>query len=198
MVELYSLTDSTAVQPGAAHPVLLSYIPNFRPGAVVICPSSQHPIIMFSKAVLIFLAIGALSVNALTAPVARSPALELESEFPRSFSITRYHHKQTTDYFTLPNFPRHCQYHRDHAWVCYWGLFEGVLWCSASPRACDWAIALPRKDAQEVHAGKGNTQYPAPENYSMHSIALHRSSVHLRRRSLCGLLTMKPTNTTGR
>ena len=46
---------------------------------------------MFSKAVLIFLAIGALSVNALTIPVARSPPPVLEGEFRRSFSITRYH-----------------------------------------------------------------------------------------------------------
>ena len=51
---------------------------------------------MFSKAVFIFLAIGALSVNALTAPVARSPATTtttttVDGEFPQSFSITRYH-----------------------------------------------------------------------------------------------------------
>jgi len=46
---------------------------------------------MFSKAVFIFLAIGALSVNALATPVARSPVPEPACEFPGSFSITRYH-----------------------------------------------------------------------------------------------------------
>ena len=39
-------------------------------------------IIMFSKATLTFLAIGALSVNAVAVPVVRSPAPEPESEFP--------------------------------------------------------------------------------------------------------------------
>ena len=43
-------------------------------------------IIMFIRTVLTFLAVGALSVNALTTPVARSPAPEPECEFPRSFS----------------------------------------------------------------------------------------------------------------
>ena len=46
---------------------------------------------MFLKAALTFLAIGALSVNALSIPVARSPAPEPDCEFPRSFSITSYH-----------------------------------------------------------------------------------------------------------
>jgi len=46
---------------------------------------------MFLKATLTFLAVGALSVNALAVPVARSPALEPEGEFPRLFSITSYH-----------------------------------------------------------------------------------------------------------
>ena len=46
---------------------------------------------MFPKAVLTALFIGALSVNALTVPVARSPAPEPECEFSRSFSITSYH-----------------------------------------------------------------------------------------------------------
>ena len=46
---------------------------------------------MFPKAVLTTLFIGALSVNALTVPVARSPAPEPECEFPRSFSTTSYH-----------------------------------------------------------------------------------------------------------
>jgi len=46
---------------------------------------------MFSKATLTFLVIGVLSVNALTIPVARSPAPEPECKFPRSFSITSYH-----------------------------------------------------------------------------------------------------------
>jgi len=47
-------------------------------------------IIMFLKAALTFLAVGALSVNALTAPVARSLAPEPECESPRPFSITSY------------------------------------------------------------------------------------------------------------
>ena len=46
---------------------------------------------MFLKAALTFLAVGALSVNALTAPVARSPAPEPECEFPWSFSATSYY-----------------------------------------------------------------------------------------------------------
>ena len=46
---------------------------------------------MFFKTALTFLAVGALSVNALTAPVARSPAPEPECEFPRSFSIISCH-----------------------------------------------------------------------------------------------------------
>ena len=53
---------------------------------------------MFPKAAFTFLAIGALSVNALTIPVARSPAPEPEREFPRSFLITSYHD------LTLPSF----------------------------------------------------------------------------------------------
>ena len=48
-------------------------------------------IIMFSKAALTFLVAGALSVNALSAPVPRSPAPEPGCEFPRSFAITSYH-----------------------------------------------------------------------------------------------------------
>ena len=46
---------------------------------------------MFPKAILTFLVIGALSVNALVVPVARSPAPEPDCEFPQSFSITSYH-----------------------------------------------------------------------------------------------------------
>jgi len=45
---------------------------------------------MIFKTVLTFLAVGALSVNALTVPVARSPAPEPECEFSRSFSTTSY------------------------------------------------------------------------------------------------------------
>jgi len=41
MVEVRSLLSSAAVQPT---PVLLSYLPNFRPGAVNICSSSRHSI----------------------------------------------------------------------------------------------------------------------------------------------------------
>ena len=40
-VEVRSLVSSAAVQ---LTPVLLSYLPNFRPGAVVICSSSRHSI----------------------------------------------------------------------------------------------------------------------------------------------------------
>jgi len=47
--------------------------------------------IMFSKATLTFLVVGALSVNALTVPVARSPTPEPEREFPRSLFITSHH-----------------------------------------------------------------------------------------------------------
>ena len=43
---------------------------------------------MFLKTALTFLAVGALSANALTVLVARSPAPEPECEFPRSVSIT--------------------------------------------------------------------------------------------------------------
>ena len=39
--EMHSLVSSAAVQPT---PVLLSYLSNFRPGAVVICSSSRHSI----------------------------------------------------------------------------------------------------------------------------------------------------------
>jgi len=46
---------------------------------------------MFLKAALAFLAVGVLSVNALTVPVARSPAPEPECEFPQLFSIAPYH-----------------------------------------------------------------------------------------------------------
>ena len=46
---------------------------------------------MFLKAALAFLAIGAFSVNALTAPVARSPAPEPGCELPKSFPITSYY-----------------------------------------------------------------------------------------------------------
>ena len=41
------------------------------------------PTIMFFKVILTFLAVGALSVNALSIPVARSPAPEPDCEFPR-------------------------------------------------------------------------------------------------------------------
>ena len=46
---------------------------------------------MFSKAALTFLVVGALSVNALTVPLARSPAPEPDCELPWLFSITPYH-----------------------------------------------------------------------------------------------------------
>ena len=41
-------------------------------------------IIMFPKAILTYLVLGALSVNALSVPVAREPAPEPECKFPRS------------------------------------------------------------------------------------------------------------------
>jgi len=46
---------------------------------------------MFPRAALTFLVVGALSVNALTGPVARSPAPGPGREFPRSFSTVSYH-----------------------------------------------------------------------------------------------------------
>jgi len=46
---------------------------------------------MFSKIVLTSLIIGVISVNALTIPVARSPAPELECESPLLFSTVPYH-----------------------------------------------------------------------------------------------------------
>jgi len=49
------------------------------------------PITMFCKTVLISLAIGAISVNALAVPVAREPAPEPECESPRLFSTVPYH-----------------------------------------------------------------------------------------------------------
>ena len=42
---------------------------------------------MFPKAILTLLIVGVLSVNAVTVPVARSPAPEPECEFLRSFPI---------------------------------------------------------------------------------------------------------------
>jgi len=51
---------------------------------------TTRPIIMFSKVTLVFIAIGALSVNALVVPVARSPVPESECESPRSFSTIPY------------------------------------------------------------------------------------------------------------
>ena len=46
---------------------------------------------MFLKTALTFLVVGVLSVNALTAPVPRSPAPEPEGEFTRSLSTISYH-----------------------------------------------------------------------------------------------------------
>ena len=46
---------------------------------------------MFSKLTLISLVFCALSVNALTIPVARSPSPEPQGGFPRSFSMISYH-----------------------------------------------------------------------------------------------------------
>ena len=87
-VEAHFLVSSAAVQ---LTPALLSYFPNFRPGAAVIFPPTTVHIVMFLSTALTFLAVGALSANALTVPVARSPAPEPECEFPRSSSITSYH-----------------------------------------------------------------------------------------------------------
>ena len=85
--KVYSLVSSAAVQ---LTPVPLSYLPNFRPGAVTIC-FPQHTIIMFSKTSLTVLALGALYVNALTVPVARGPAPEPECESPRLSLTISYH-----------------------------------------------------------------------------------------------------------
>jgi len=88
-VEVHSLVSSAAVQ---FTPVLL-LLPKLQAWCrcyLLFFLTTLH-IIMFLKTVLTFLAIGALSVNALTAPVARSPTPEPECEFPRSFSITSYH-----------------------------------------------------------------------------------------------------------
>ena len=46
---------------------------------------------MFSKATLISLVVGALYVNALAVPVARSPIPESECKFPGSFHAILYH-----------------------------------------------------------------------------------------------------------
>lgn len=45
---------------------------------------------MFSKFTLISLVVGALSVNALTIPVARSPSPEPQGKFPQSSSDVRH------------------------------------------------------------------------------------------------------------
>ena len=60
-----SLVSSAAVQ---LSPVPFSNLSNFRPGAVVISLTTLS-IIMFSKAIITFLAIGALWVNVLAAPI---------------------------------------------------------------------------------------------------------------------------------
>ena len=46
---------------------------------------------MFPNAALAFLVLGALSVNAFSVPVARSPIPEPECGSPQSFSIISYH-----------------------------------------------------------------------------------------------------------
>ena len=56
------------------------------------------PIIMFLKVIFTFLAVGALSVSALTIPVARSPAPEPDCEFPR-WSLTAPCHDLTSGIF---------------------------------------------------------------------------------------------------
>jgi len=87
MVEVYSLLSSTAVHPSSSllPPKLQAWCRCY-----LLFLTTLHTI-MFSKATLTFLAIGVLSVNALTTPVARSPAPESECKFPRSSSITSYH-----------------------------------------------------------------------------------------------------------
>jgi len=87
-VEVDSLVSSAAVQ---LVPVLLSYLPNLRPGAIIICPPHDTPIIMFSKLTLISLVIGALTVDALRIPVARSPSPEPQGGSPQSSSTVFYH-----------------------------------------------------------------------------------------------------------
>ena len=77
-------------QPLCSSPRFFSYLYNLRSGAVVICSSlATLSIIMFSKAVLTVLDIGAVSVNTLVIPIAQSPAPDSESEFPRSSIILR-------------------------------------------------------------------------------------------------------------
>ena len=47
--------------------------------------------IMFSKTILAFLAFGALYVNAVTVPIIREPAPQLECEFSRLFIATSHY-----------------------------------------------------------------------------------------------------------
>ena len=78
---------------GSSETCGVSYLPNFRPGAIVqyLFFLTTHHIVMFRKAALIFLVVGALSVNDLIVPVVRSPAPEPGCRFPLSFSIVSYH-----------------------------------------------------------------------------------------------------------
>ena len=79
----------------AAHPSS-SYLPYFRPGAiVVICPSPYHHV---PQIVLTFLIVGTLSVNASNVPVARNPAPEWGCESSRSFSAVSHHNTTSVSF----------------------------------------------------------------------------------------------------
>ena len=77
-------------QPLCSSPQFSS--PTSKTSGLVPLLSVLRHTIMFPKAALTFLVVGALSVNALTIPVVqRSPAPEPECEFTLSFSTTSYH-----------------------------------------------------------------------------------------------------------
>lgn len=85
--------DHSTVSPAA---VQLTPVPLLYPQTQAWCRRylflTTPPIIMFSKATLISLALGALYVNAMTVPVAREPTPELDCEFPRSLLTISYLH----------------------------------------------------------------------------------------------------------
>ena len=69
------------LQPPRNSPQFFSSTPGPEPLSIVLFLTTL-PFIMFSKAVLTFLAIGALFVNAAVIPIARAPAPEPEGDFP--------------------------------------------------------------------------------------------------------------------
>jgi len=84
-VEVHSPVSSVYSSPSLLHPKLQAWCRCY-----LFFLTTLHTI-MFFKATLAFLVVGALSVNALTVPVARSPAPEPECEFPQLLSITYYY-----------------------------------------------------------------------------------------------------------